>query len=122
MGRYKSLRVVMDSNGNLSVLISPYAFLCDLIGLNGSLWVLRSPYVSLCVLIGPDASLLVFMGPYKSLCVLKVRLDWTGSNAKRHEATKIGRHRQLAKGCKLSQPSRAVAQQSLLAGCSKTTY
>ena len=80
MGRYKFLCVLMDSNGNLSVLISPYAFLCDLIGPNRSLWVLRSPYVSLCVLIGPDASLLVLVGPYRSLCVFKVGLDWTRSN------------------------------------------
>ena len=45
----------------------------------------------------------------------KVRLDWTRSNQNLTSST-------ARKGCNRSQPSRAVAQQRLLAGCNKITY
>ena len=59
--------------------------------------------------------------PRRTAWQLKVRLDWTRSNAKRREAIKIC-HRQDAKGCNRLQPLRAVALHRLLAGCSKITY
>ena len=57
--------------------------------------------------------------PKMLFCLLKMRLNWTRSNAKQREAAKIWYHRQLAKDCNRSQPSRTVAQHRLLAGCSK---
>ena len=57
----------MDSNGFFGVLIDLYAFLCVpmgpfkslfvLIDSNGSLWVLTVPFLSLWILMGPYVSL-----------------------------------------------------------------
>ena len=52
----------------------------------------------------------------------RVRLDWTRSNAKQPKFDVIDSSRKLAKGCNWLQPSQAVAQQRMLAGCSKITY
>ena len=53
---------------------------------------------------------------------LRVRLDWTRSDAKQPKFDVIDSSRKLAKGCNRLQPSQAVAQQRLLAGCSEITY